>query len=179
AGGLVARPRLARGRRARSRGRRAPQCARAGAVRRPRRLGVVSRPLRRVGDRRSRRARADGRAEAPSRPRGPLQSRAAEGGRVSTAPQPPPAFDLRNRPDGALLDQCVPCGFCLPTCPTYDLSRVEMESPRGRLVLIAEGLEPGGTITDDQVEHLDSCLGCMACVTACPSGVRYDELIED
>jgi glycolate oxidase iron-sulfur subunit len=89
------------------------------------------------------------------------------------------AFDATKPPDAALLDQCVHCGFCLPTCPTYDLWRVEMDSPRGRLVLMAEGLEQGSEITDEMVQHFDACLGCMACVTACPSGVQYDKLIED
>ena len=63
--------------------------------------------------------------------------------------------------------------------PTYDLGRVEMDSPRGRLALMAEGLEPGSRLTPEMVEHFDSCLGCMACVTACPSGVQYDKLIQD
>jgi glycolate oxidase iron-sulfur subunit len=73
----------------------------------------------------------------------------------------------------------VHCGFCLPTCPTYvPLWNEEMDSPRGRIVLMAEGLEPGSSLSDELVLHLDRCLGCMACVTACPSGVRYDRLIE-
>jgi glycolate oxidase iron-sulfur subunit len=89
------------------------------------------------------------------------------------------AFDATSPPDEQLLSQCVHCGFCLPTCPTYDLWRVEMDSPRGRLVLMAEGLEPGSRLTSEMVEHFDACLGCMACVTACPSGVQYDKLIQD
>jgi glycolate oxidase iron-sulfur subunit len=71
----------------------------------------------------------------------------------------------------------VHCGFCLPTCPTYALWGEEMDSPRGRLVLMATGLEPGSRM-DEMGVHFDRCLGCMACVTACPSGVRYDRLIE-
>lgn len=89
------------------------------------------------------------------------------------------AFDGLNPPDDDLLRRCVHCGFCLPTCPTYDLWRVEMDSPRGRLVLMAEGLTPGSRLTPEMVEHFDACLGCMACVTACPSGVQYDRLIQD
>ena len=89
------------------------------------------------------------------------------------------AFDADGAPDADLLGQCVHCGFCLTTCPTYDLGRVEMDSPRGRLALMAEGLEPGSRLTPEMVEHFDSCLGCMACVTACPSGVQYDKLIQD
>lgn len=97
----------------------------------------------------------------------------------SGAPGPGPAFDEHNRPQADLLDQCVHCGFCLEACPTYDLWRVEPDSPRGRLVLMSEGLREGSEITPGMVEHFDNCLGCMACVTACPSGVRYDLLIED
>ena len=74
-----------------------------------------------------------------------------------------------------LLDDCVHCGFCLPTCPTYGLWDEEMDSPRGRIVLIRT-LEDGES-SPELVEHLDRCLGCMACVTACPSGVRYDLLV--
>ena len=71
------------------------------------------------------------------------------------------------------------CGFCLPTCPTYVLWNEEMDSPRGRIVLMSEGLQEGSELSDTMVGHFDNCLGCMACVTACPSGVRYDLLIED
>ena len=76
-----------------------------------------------------------------------------------------------------LLDDCVHCGFCLPTCPTYVLWGEEMDSPRGRIYLMKQGLE-GEPMTDSMVGHFDACLGCMACVTACPSGVQYDKLIE-
>ncbi|MBA2640078.1 MAG: 4Fe-4S dicluster domain-containing protein, partial [Nocardioidaceae bacterium] len=69
------------------------------------------------------------------------------------------------------------CGFCLPTCPTYVLWGEEMDSPRGRIYLMKEGLE-GEPMSDSMVQHWDRCLGCMACVTACPSGVQYDRLIE-
>jgi glycolate oxidase iron-sulfur subunit len=78
-----------------------------------------------------------------------------------------------------LIDDCVHCGFCLPTCPTYSLWGEEMDSPRGRIVLIKSGLEEGSELSPEMVEHWDRCLGCMACVTACPSGVQYDKLIED
>jgi glycolate oxidase iron-sulfur subunit len=76
-----------------------------------------------------------------------------------------------------LLDDCVHCGFCLPTCPTYELWGEEMDSPRGRIHLMSQH-EQGEPLTDAMVEHFDRCLGCMACVTACPSGVQYDRLIE-
>ncbi|MGH2731513.1 MAG: (Fe-S)-binding protein [Actinomycetota bacterium] len=88
------------------------------------------------------------------------------------------AFDERRPPELALLKECVHCGFCLPTCPTYQLWGEEMDSPRGRIVLMLEGLEPGSELSNEMVTHFDRCLGCMACVTACPSGVRYDRLIE-
>jgi len=77
-----------------------------------------------------------------------------------------------------LIADCVHCGFCLPTCPTYELWHEEMDSPRGRIQLMA-GLADGSLkLTDTVVEHFDRCLGCMACVTSCPSGVQYDRLIE-
>ena len=87
------------------------------------------------------------------------------------------AFDDHRPPDAALVGDCVHCGFCLPTCPTYVLWGEEMDSPRGRIYLMKEGLE-GAPMDDAMVSHWDACLGCMACVTACPSGVEYDTLIE-
>jgi glycolate oxidase iron-sulfur subunit len=76
-----------------------------------------------------------------------------------------------------LVDDCVHCGFCLQTCPTYLLWANEADSPRGRIVLIGDALE-SPAVSDELATHIDRCLGCMACVTACPSGVRYDQLIE-
>src|SRR3954454_14008437 len=92
-------------------------------------------------------------------------------------PVPGGAFDEHHPPDAALVGDCVHCGFCLPTCPTYVLWGEEMDSPRGRIYLMKEGLE-GEPMSDSMVSHWDACLGCMACVTACPSGVQYDTLIE-
>ncbi|RPJ59196.1 MAG: 4Fe-4S dicluster domain-containing protein, partial [Acidobacteria bacterium] len=71
---------------------------------------------------------------------------------------------------------CVHCGFCLPVCPTYQVLGEEMDSPRGRIVLMKGVLEENLQITD-ALPYLDRCLGCLACVPACPSGVRYEELI--
>ena len=90
------------------------------------------------------------------------------------------AFDEHRPPAKELVDVCVHCGFCLPTCPTYLLRNEEMDSPRGRIVLMNVALEEeeAGQLSDAMVTHWDRCLGCMACVTACPSGVRYDKLIE-
>ncbi|HEY3772736.1 MAG TPA: heterodisulfide reductase-related iron-sulfur binding cluster [Solirubrobacteraceae bacterium] len=88
------------------------------------------------------------------------------------------AFDQRRPPEPEVIADCVHCGFCLDACPTYQLWGQEADSPRGRIVLIAEGLKDGGELSPETVTHFDRCLGCMACVTACPSGVRYDRLIE-
>jgi glycolate dehydrogenase iron-sulfur subunit len=76
-----------------------------------------------------------------------------------------------------LAGDCVHCGFCLPACPTYQLWGEEMDSPRGRIHLMTQVMD-GAPLDGPVVEHLDRCLGCMACVTACPSGVKYDRLIE-
>jgi glycolate oxidase iron-sulfur subunit len=81
-------------------------------------------------------------------------------------------------PSSALIDKCVHCGFCLPTCPTYLLWGEEMDSPRGRIYLMKAGIEGRAEMTPSYVEHFDRCLGCLACVTACPSGVQYAPLIE-
>ena len=87
------------------------------------------------------------------------------------------AFDDHRPPDPDLIRDCIHCGFCLPTCPSYLVWGEEMDSPRGRIVLMRHGLEPDSTM-DPIAIHFDRCLGCMACVTSCPSGVRYDLLIE-
>ena len=88
------------------------------------------------------------------------------------------AFDALHPPQRELIDDCVHCGFCLPTCPTYDIWGEEMDSPRGRIYLMKSGLE-GEPMSDSMVGHFDACLGCMACVSACPSGVQYGPLITD
>jgi glycolate oxidase iron-sulfur subunit len=88
------------------------------------------------------------------------------------------AFDPHNPPSTDLVNQCVHCGFCLPTCPTYALWGEEMDSPRGRIYLMKLGLEGQISVEATFVGHMDNCLGCMACLTACPSGVKYDKLIE-
>ncbi len=74
------------------------------------------------------------------------------------------------------VESCVHCGFCLPTCPTYVTLGEEMDSPRGRIVLMKSALE-GEIELEDTLPYVDRCLGCMACVTACPSGVEYGELL--
>src|SRR4051812_23798263 len=89
-----------------------------------------------------------------------------------------PKFDAHHAPDPALVDDCVHCGFCLPACPTYNLWHEEMDSPRGRIYLMKLANEGATALTPAFVEHMDRCLGCMACTTACPSGVQYGKLIE-
>ncbi len=71
---------------------------------------------------------------------------------------------------------CVHCGFCLPACPTYQELESEMDSPRGRILLMKSVLEDSLTV-EEAAPHIDRCLGCLACVTHCPSGVQYGDLI--
>ena len=84
----------------------------------------------------------------------------------------------RHGPDPELISQCVHCGFCLPACPTYVLWKSEMDSPRGRIYLMKMASEEGMPLSPDWVRHMDTCLGCVSCMTACPSGVDYGKLIE-
>ena len=99
--------------------------------------------------------------------------------RVEREPDPAKrAWDEQRPPELDLIRDCVHCGFCLPTCPSYAVFEEEMDSPRGRILLMRVGHEEGAEISPEMVTHFDRCLGCMACVTACPSGVQYDRLIE-
>jgi glycolate oxidase iron-sulfur subunit len=88
---------------------------------------------------------------------------------------------IKNTPEGQEADRilraCVHCGFCLATCPTYQLLGNELDSPRGRIYLIKQMLE-GGPVTHKTLLHLDRCLTCRACETTCPSGVQYGKLID-
>ena len=88
------------------------------------------------------------------------------------------AFDAHHPPSNELIEKCVHCGFCLPVCPTYVLWGQEMDSPRGRIYLMKLASEGATEMTSNWVSHFDSCLGCMACMPACPSGVDYGKLIE-
>ncbi|HEV2619351.1 MAG TPA: heterodisulfide reductase-related iron-sulfur binding cluster [Acidobacteriaceae bacterium] len=94
-------------------------------------------------------------------------------------PQPASSFDAHHPPDKALLADCVHCGFCLPACPTYVLWGEEMDSPRGRIYMMQSAAEGNAPLDPTFRLHMDRCLGCMGCMTACPSGVEYDKLIED
>src|SRR5712675_3239316 len=88
------------------------------------------------------------------------------------------AFDALHPPSREIIDQCVHCGFCLPVCPTYALWNEEMDSPRGRIYLMKLAADGQAGMNSQWVGHFDTCLGCMACMTACPSGVDYGKLIE-
>ena len=76
------------------------------------------------------------------------------------------------------LRACVHCGICLPQCPTYRVLGEEMDSPRGRVYLMRAAAEDRLGLTETMARHLDLCLGCRACETACPSGVPFGQLLE-
>ena len=90
----------------------------------------------------------------------------------------PSNFDAHHPPERQYIDDCVHCGFCLPACPTYVLWGEEMDSPRGRIYMIKKAADGEGPLDARFKQHMDNCLGCMACMTACPSGVEYNKLIE-
>lgn len=94
-------------------------------------------------------------------------------------PNPPQAdgFDAQHPPSPDLINACVHCGFCLTTCPSYRVIGKEMDSPRGRIYLMDAINQGEAPLSPAAVQHFDSCLGCLACTTACPSGVQYDQLI--
>jgi glycolate oxidase iron-sulfur subunit len=87
------------------------------------------------------------------------------------------SFDAKNPPKQELIDTCVHCGFCLSTCPSYRVIGKEMDSPRGRIYLMNAINKGEANLDEATTQHFDSCLGCLACVTTCPSGVQYDKLI--
>jgi glycolate dehydrogenase iron-sulfur subunit len=90
----------------------------------------------------------------------------------------PSSFDAHHPPEKQYIDDCVHCGFCLPACPTYVLWGDEMDSPRGRIYMIKKASDGEAPVDERFRQHMDNCLGCMACMTACPSGVEYNKLIE-
>jgi len=81
-------------------------------------------------------------------------------------------------PDYNQLINCMHCGMCLPTCPTYELTGMEKHSPRGRIRMIKAVADDELPITENFVESINFCLDCQACVTACPAGVKYGQLVE-
>ncbi|MEB3341644.1 (Fe-S)-binding protein [Okeania sp.] len=86
-------------------------------------------------------------------------------------------FDFQNPPKQELIDACVHCGFCLSTCPSYRVIGKEMDSPRGRIYAMDAINKGEAVLNQTTAEHFDTCLGCLACVTICPSTVKYDKLI--
>jgi glycolate oxidase iron-sulfur subunit len=91
--------------------------------------------------------------------------------------EPTKGFDPNHPPDPTLINACVHCGFCLSTCPSYRVIGKETDSPRGRIYLMDAINEGKAGLSSATIQHFDSCLGCLACVTTCPSGVQYDQLI--
>lgn len=100
---------------------------------------------------------------------------------MNRATEEPPQIALAPElaSERSLLDDCVHCGFCLPACPTYVLWGQEADSPRGRVYLMKLDREGRAVHSQAFVRHFDTCLGCMACVSACPSGVQYDLLLAE
>jgi glycolate oxidase iron-sulfur subunit len=90
---------------------------------------------------------------------------------------PTQGFDAKHPPQSELIDTCVHCGFCLSTCPSYRVMGTEMDSPRGRIYLMDAINKGEADLQPATSQHFDTCLGCLACVTTCPSGVKYDQLI--
>jgi glycolate oxidase iron-sulfur subunit len=97
---------------------------------------------------------------------------------VITSPVRQGAFDAADAPSMDGLRACVHCGICLPQCPTYRVLGEEMDSPRGRVYLMRAAAEGRAELTPGLARHLDLCLGCRACETACPSGVPFRQLLE-
>src|SRR5437867_10008270 len=95
-----------------------------------------------------------------------------------THPEEPGAFDAEDAPSMDGLRACVHCGICLPQCPTYRVLGEEMDSPRGRIYLMRAAAESRVDLSPGLARHLDLCLGCRACETACPSGVPFGRLLE-
>jgi glycolate oxidase iron-sulfur subunit len=87
------------------------------------------------------------------------------------------SFDSNNPPKQELIDTCVHCGFCLSTCPSYRVIGKETDSPRGRIYLMNAINKGEASLDETTAQHFDSCLGCLACVSTCPSGVQYDRLL--
>jgi glycolate oxidase iron-sulfur subunit len=106
-----------------------------------------------------------------------LHAAAVRVGRASPEGPQNPSKYLR-RLDYSVLQQCIHCGMCLPTCPTYEETKLERNSPRGRIALMRQIADGQLEVTHAFGEELYFCLGCLACETACPAGVRYGEMFE-
>src|SRR5262249_7235451 len=98
---------------------------------------------------------------------------------VHAVPRPLGAFDSQEPPDWEGILDCMHCGICLPQCPTYRVLGQEMDSPRGRVYLMRAATEGRIGLTENFLLHMDRCLGCRACETACPAGVPFGRLIEE
>lgn len=88
-----------------------------------------------------------------------------------------PEFTAGGNISAELLSACIHCGLCLPACPTYLATGREMESPRGRIYLLSQWQQGNLELTPRLAEHIESCLGCLGCQTACPSGVQYEQIL--
>src|SRR5580658_6085635 len=96
---------------------------------------------------------------------------------MQTAFTPAQLADPDYASSNQVLRTCVHCGFCTATCPTFVLLGDELDSPRGRIYLIKDMLQSARPATAEDVRHVDRCLGCLACLTTCPSGVNYMHLV--
>src|SRR5437764_12679637 len=90
----------------------------------------------------------------------------------------PETMERTDAPQLFDLDRCVHCGLCLNACPTYRELRLEADSPRGRIYQMVQVATGVAQINASYIEHLDLCLACRGCESACPSGVQYGRLIE-
>lgn len=97
---------------------------------------------------------------------------------AESSPRPAKAVNLLKGLDYSVLQQCMHCGMCLPTCPTYDETKLERNSPRGRIALMRAIADDDLEVTKTFGEEMYYCLGCLACSTACPAGVDYGTLFE-
>jgi glycolate oxidase iron-sulfur subunit len=97
---------------------------------------------------------------------------------MQTTFTPEQLTDPSNQRSNEILRNCVHCGFCTATCPTYQVLGDELDSPRGRIYLIKDMLENDRPADEKTVKHIDRCLSCLACMTTCPSGVHYMHLVD-
>jgi glycolate oxidase iron-sulfur subunit len=121
-------------------------------------------------------AKKAGHARAPPRPGPPRHLESGKGVRLN--PSAAPAKSHLKGLDYSVLQQCMHCGLCLPTCPTYAATKHERHSPRGRIALMRAIADDRLAVTRTFAEEMYFCLGCLACATACPAGVNYAELFE-